>query len=133
ELRFYARGMEEWADGLDGRCVAARYDDAARSLDVRADPLGAYPVYAAEGAGTTWISNSPEALRALTAERTVDLDALAGLLAGGWPLGGRPLWAGVRRLERGALLRLAPGGPSPGSRLLPASELAALCGRGLAA
>src|SRR5439155_1611480 len=61
---------------------------------------------------------------------------------GGWSLGGRPLWAGVRRLERGRLLRLAPGegglaAPSSGeaspSGLLSLGELAALPGRGLGA
>ena len=92
---FYARPVAEWEERLDGRCLAVRHEDATRTLDVRVDPLGAYPAYAAEADGVTWVSNSPAALRVLTGDHRVDLDALAGLLGGGWPLGGRPLWAAV--------------------------------------
>jgi hypothetical protein len=81
----------------EGRFVKLRA--GARGLDVRTDPLGAYPVYTAEAEGATWVSGHAEPLRALVGDRRVDLDALAGLLGGGWPLGGQPLWAGVRRLE----------------------------------
>ena len=126
---FYARPAGEWAGRLDGRCGAARYEEATRTLEVRADALGAYPLFAADVAGVTWIANSPAVLRTLTGDRRVDLDALAGLLGGGWPLGGRPLWAAVRRLDRGVVLRLAPEGGGV-AQLLPASELAALWGRG---
>jgi hypothetical protein len=130
---FYSRPAGDWMERLDGRCGAARYDEATRTLEVRADPLGAYPLYVAEAGGASWVSNSPAALRALAGDRRVDLDALAGLLAGGWPLGGRSMWAAVRRVERGTLVRLAPGREAPGAavaQLLPASELASLWGRG---
>jgi hypothetical protein len=95
----------------EGRFVRVRGEGGR--LEVRTDPLGAYPVYTAEADGARWVSGHAEPLRALLGDRRVGLDALAGLLGGGWPLGGRPLWAAVRRLEP----------PSP--------ELVGLLGRGL--
>jgi hypothetical protein len=139
---FYARPVEEWADELDGRCLAVRGGDGG--LEVRVDPLGAYPAYAVDADGTAWVGNSAAALCALAGDRRVDLDALARLVGGGWPLGGQPVWSAVRRLERGTVLRLggaatreratagAPfGGPGAVRHLLPASDLAGLSGRGL--
>jgi hypothetical protein len=116
--------------GREGRRVEATYDDAARTLTVRADPLGAYPVYRSASDGVDWVSNNAELARALAGSREVDLDALAGLLGGGWPLGGQPAWAAVSRMAPGARLELSPQGERE-ERELGDAEVAALCGRGL--
>lgn len=121
----------EWQDRLDGRCVVVRYDEGHRALDVWTDPLGAYPVFAAESGGATWISNNAELLRALHGGVDFDLEALAGLLGGGWSLDGHPVWRAVRRLERGTVLRLAPGEPPRTRTQLPGHEIASLLGAGL--
>jgi hypothetical protein len=126
---FYLAPSHRWTDALDGRCAAAVYDDAERALTVRADPLGAYPLYRAEVDGATWISNRAEPLRALAGSRTVDLDALAGLLGGGWPLGGEPAWSAVRRLAPG-VLSLHPQGGERRREVLSLADTAAMCGAG---
>jgi hypothetical protein len=84
---------------MDGRFAALRYDDDARDLEVFTDALGAYPIYEAERDGVRYVSNNPEAVRAAAAgSRELSLESVAGLLGGGWPLDGHPMWAGVRRL-----------------------------------
>lgn len=125
----YRQPAHRWAEDLDGRCAAVAYDDADRSLSARADPLGAYPLYRVDSGGATWLSNRAEPLRALAGSRTIDLDALAGLLGGGWPLGGAPAWRDVRRLEPG-VLTLHPRSPERHRELLPAADTAAMCGAG---
>jgi hypothetical protein len=117
---------------LDGRCVVVRYDDAERALDVWSDPLGAYPVFVARVGEVTWLGNNAELLRAMHGGRDLDPVALAGLLGGGWPLDGHPVWAAVRRLQRGSVLRLAPDGGSSCRLQLPAQEIAPMLGAGLA-
>jgi hypothetical protein len=73
--------------------------------EVTADPLGAYPVYRLG----PWVSNSPAALLAVGGDLPLSLDALAGVLGGGWSLSGDPVWQGIERVPwRGAGL-LAPG------------------------
>jgi len=126
---FYLPPAHHWAEALDGRFTALRYDDADRSLAAVADAMGAYPLYRADVDGVTWIANRAEPLRALVNSRTVDLDPLAALLAGGWPLGGRPVWAAARRVAPG-LLSLHPQGGEGHRELLPASDVARLCGAG---
>jgi hypothetical protein len=117
--------------GLDGRCVVVRYDDAERALDLWSDPLGAYPVFVARVGEVTWLGNNAELLRAMHGGRDVDRVALAGLLGGGWPLDGHPVWAAVRRLERGAVLRLVPDRQGSCQRQLTGQEIAAMLGAGL--
>lgn len=126
---FYSTPAHRWGRRLDGRCAAAAYDDAERSLTVFADRLGAYPLYRTQAGGATWISNRAEPLRALAGSREVDLDALAGLLGGGWPLGGEPAWAAVRRVAPG-VLSLHPRAGERRRELLTAAETAAMCGAG---
>lgn len=116
--------------GLDGRCVVIRYDDSQRALDLWSDPLGAYPVFVTDVDEVTWVGNNAELLRAIHGGRSTDPVALAGLLGGGWPLDGHPVWAAVRRLERGAVLRLTPERRSR-DRQLPEQEIAGLPGAGL--
>jgi len=82
-------------DALDGRWAIVRC--AGGALEVATDALGAYPVYAAGD----WVSNCPGVLRELVAPAGPDLDALAGLLGGGWPLDGHPVHREVRRLAPG--------------------------------
>ncbi|HVE68484.1 MAG TPA: hypothetical protein VNB64_07890 [Solirubrobacteraceae bacterium] len=127
---FYRQPAHRWADGLDGRCAAVSYDDAAgRCLSARADPLGAYPLYRAESDGATWLSNRAEPLRALVGSREIDLDALAGLLGGGWPLGGAPVWRAVSRVAPG-VLTLHPESGEQHRELLSPGDTAAMCGAG---
>ncbi len=126
---FYLPPAHHWAGALDGRFTAIRYDDADRSLAALADAMGAYPLYLTDVDGVTWISNRAEPLRALAGSRAVDLDSLAALLGGGWPLGGRPVWAAVRRVAPG-LLSLHPEGGEGHRDLLLASDVARMCGAG---
>ncbi len=126
---FYLPPAHHWAEALDGRVTAIRYDDADRSVAALADAMGAYPLYRTDVDGVTWIANRAEPLRALAGSRVVDLDSLAGLLGGGWPLGGRPVWAAVRRVAPG-LLSLHPEGREGHRDLLLASDVARMCGAG---
>jgi hypothetical protein len=123
----YLPPAEGWAPALDGRFAAARYDDADAVLEVVTDPLGAYPLFAAERDGARWVSNNPELLRRGSAARP---EVLASLLGGGWSLSGHPLHAGVERLERGAVYRLVPGQAPRSESLLPLEEIVAMCGAG---
>lgn len=100
---------EARADELDGRFVVVRCDDARGELDVVTDPVGAYPIYQTEADGARWISNGAELLRELRGTRELDTGALAGLLGGGWPLDGNPVWSGVARVGAG----FSPGRIAP--------------------
>ena len=128
--RFYLGPIEVWSADLDGRCVAARYDDASSALDIYTDPLGAYHVFVASEGGTKWFSNSAEVLRALLDTRIRDPLVLASLVVCGWSLGGQPLWQEVRRLPRGTLHHFAPGGER-NRELLPTATIRSFFGRGL--
>ena len=100
--RFWLRAASTGgADELDGRFIAAAYEDESRRLELRTDPVGAYPVFAAELDGVTWISNNAEALRTLVGGNRMRHRVLASLIGGGWSLDGDPLWEGVVRLESG--------------------------------
>lgn len=90
--------------GLDGRFAVGRH--GPEGWEVVTDPLGAYPVYRCG----PWLSNWPEALRRVRgSEAGLDLDAVAGVIGGGWSLDGHPLWAGIERLPWSGS-RMAPGG-----------------------
>jgi hypothetical protein len=128
--RFYLALIENWMRVLDGRAVAARYDDATRTLDLWTDPLGSYPVFTTERDGVRWISNNAEVLRALHGSDAQDPAALAGLLGGGWPLDGHPRWAGVKRLPSGVVHHYRPDAPNARTELLPLERLATLYGAG---
>lgn len=123
EPKWYADG--ELAS-LDGRFTAVRAQ--GDGLVAMTDALGAYPLYRADVDGVTWLSNRVEPLRALAGSRAVDLDALSSLLGGGWPLGGRPVWASVRRVPPG-VLALDEAGDQHHAVLEPAAS-AAMCGEG---
>lgn len=124
----YHEPAERWAAELDGRCTVVRADDT--TLEIYVDPLGAYPVFEAEVGGARWFSNSAMALRLLTGDSTVDEDALASVLAGGWSLGGEPLWRKVRRVQRGVVLSLSPEGERR-EALLELERIVSLPGAGL--
>jgi hypothetical protein len=94
-------------EAVDGRFVSIVYRESERTLELTTDPVGAYPVYEATVSGTRWISNSAAALRQLTGDRGLRLDSLVGLLGGGWPLEGHPMWNGIERVQTGPSLRLA--------------------------
>jgi hypothetical protein len=114
DAAYYRRPRADWQDTLDGRCCAVRYDDRDGTLELYADPLGSYPVYAGDAGTTRWISNSAEAVRAALGAEELDPAVLAGIVAAGWSLGGDPVWKGVRRLR------------DPQRRQLGLDELAAM-------
>ncbi|HZT14870.1 MAG TPA: hypothetical protein VFA19_02900 [Gaiellaceae bacterium] len=97
--RFYLDATDDSLLALDGRFAAARYNDATRALDLVTDPLGAYPLFETAFRGTRLISNNAEILRRLRGSRAPSLVAAAGLVAGGWPLNGDPLWETVTRVQ----------------------------------
>ena len=99
----YLQRGADWSAELDGRFVAIRYDDAGGALEIASSPLGAYPVYETRVGAERWISNNAELLRDLGDHRDLDGDVLAALLGGGWSLDGRPVWAGVRRVDADTL------------------------------
>ena len=127
---FYLQPSERWADSLDGRFTAARYDDADRVLEVAVDALGAYPVYEAHAGGVRWTSNNAELLRDLIGSHDLDPAVLAPALGGGWSLSGDPVWTGVRRIAYGCVRRLAPGKPAGRAELLPLPKVASMLGAG---
>jgi hypothetical protein len=129
DATLYREPAHRWADDLDGRGAALAYDDSDRALSVYADPLGAYPLYRVDTANATWLSNRAEPLRGLAGSRELDLDALAGLLGGGWPLGGAPAWRAVRRVEPG-VLTLSSGAAEQHRELLSPADTATMCGAG---
>ncbi|HEX8073528.1 MAG TPA: hypothetical protein VF545_00970 [Thermoleophilaceae bacterium] len=97
---------------LDGRFAALRAGGHGL-LELRSDPLGAYPVYEAHVEGVRWVSNNPELLRDAHGSDELDPDALAGLVGGGWSLDGHPVWAGVRRILPAATAVRPGGGLDP--------------------
>lgn len=111
----YLGGVPE---GMDGRFAIVRSGGK-----VTTDPLGAYPVYRCG----SWVSNSPEALRRAAVDGAgpgLSPDALAGVLGGGWPLSGDPLWAGIERVPWSGRSLRAPGAgfdPDRAARLLVAA------------
>jgi hypothetical protein len=127
---FYLQPSERWADSLDGRFTAARYDDEERTLEVAVDALGAYPVYEAYSDGVRWTSNNAEVLRDLTGAHGLDPAVLAPVFGGGWSLSGDPVWSGVRRIAYGCVRRLAPGKPAGRAELLPLPQVASMLGAG---
>jgi hypothetical protein len=133
DASFYCARPETWADTLDGRCFAAAYDGRAGKLVVYTDPLGSYPAYAAEVAGTHWIGNSAELLRALLGTTAVDPSVLASVFDGGWSLRGDPLWHGVRRLPRGRLSTYGDDGAERARELLPIGRVGSMFGAGFRA
>ena len=116
------------ADALDGRFAAAAYEDRSRRLELRTDPVGAYPLFAAERDGVRWIANNPEALRALVGRTGMRHRALASLIGGGWSLEGHPVWEDVERLEPGVHV-LSADEAAHHTNSLPAEEVGSLVGR----
>ncbi len=130
DARFFLEPAERWADTIDGRFVSVAYREGDRAFELATDPVGAYPLYEGRASGTRWFSNSAAALRELTGDAGLRLESVAGLVGGGWPLDGHPIWNGIERVEPGTLFRLTPEGESR-RRLLPPEEVARLPGRGL--
>jgi hypothetical protein len=108
---------DHW-DELDGRCAVLRFTGGV--LEVYSDPMGAYPLYRAEGRGALWIANSPALAARLAGlpERPTDPAALASIVAGGWSLSGEPPIAGVRRIAPEWLWRFDAAGEQRVRRLL---------------
>ncbi|HUB76643.1 MAG TPA: hypothetical protein VL977_06280 [Solirubrobacteraceae bacterium] len=125
---FLRARTDDWAEQLDGRCTVLRAD--ATTLELYSDPLGAYPLFEARAGAVRWFSNNGTALRLLTGDRALDEEVLASVLAGGWSLGGKPLWRPVARVDRGVLLRIGAAGERR-RELLPLERIAQLPGAGL--
>jgi hypothetical protein len=130
DARFFLEPAANWADTIDGRFVSAAYHEDGDALELATDPVGAYPLYETSVDGTRWFSNSAAALRELTGDAGLRLDSVAGLVGGGWPLAGHPIWTGIERVEPGAVVRFGADGAQR-RRLLPPEEIAGLPGRGL--
>jgi hypothetical protein len=130
DASFFLEPAASWADSIDGRFASAAYDADARALELASDPVGAYPLFEAAVGGARWFSNSAAVLREVAGDAGLRLDSVAGLVGGGWPLDGHPIWAGIERVEPGVVLRLTADGEER-RRLFPAEELAHLPGRGL--
>nr|MDQ6914885.1 hypothetical protein [Actinomycetota bacterium] len=126
---FYRGPARAWMEGLDGRCTAVRYEEREATLEVYADPLGAYPLFCGEGDGTRWIANSAALVRTALGTQELDLSVLASVFGTGGSLNGDPVWARVRRLPRG-LLHLRAGAPDALTELLPLERIAAMPGAG---
>src|SRR3954454_1576355 len=122
--RFYLAPPEQWMHSLDGRCTAVRYDDAVGSLDVYSDPLGAYPVYSANGGdGTIWLTNKPALLTELLGLRGLNARALASFFTCSWAFGGNPLGQGIARPPPASLHRFTRTGGHEVVSLLPAHTI----------
>ncbi len=126
---FYLRPSGEWIDDLDGRCAVVRYDDRDRALEVWSDPLGAYPLFWCDRAGTISISNSVELLGRALGRPSVDLGAVATMLACGWSLRGS-LVEGVARVERGAVMTWRPRRRPSVRRQLTTRKIVSMMGAG---
>jgi hypothetical protein len=100
--------LEPSREELDGRFASVRWDGS--DMHVLTDPLGAYPLYVTESGGTRYVSNSAEALREIRGTSAPALESLAGLLGGGWPLEGQPMWEGVTRVNTPAPLAVPADG-----------------------
>ena len=130
DARFFLEPAARWAEAIDGRFASAAYHAEAGALELATDPVGAYPLFETTVDGTRWFSNSAAALRELTGDTGLRLDSVAGLVGGGWPLEGHPIWAGIERIGPGAVLRLTADSEQR-RQLLPCDEIAALPGKGL--
>jgi hypothetical protein len=124
--RFYLEPTRKWAESLDGRWVAARYDDDPPILELCGDALGAYPVYETQVGDARWLSNNAEVLRRLRGSWELEPLVLASMLGGGWSLTGAPIWAGVRRLPRGVVRAFGDREADPAFNLLPLERIALL-------
>ncbi|HEX4108003.1 MAG TPA: hypothetical protein VHX88_07700 [Solirubrobacteraceae bacterium] len=125
--RYLRPDSERWADELDGRGTVVRA--GAHGLELFADALGAYPLYEASAPdGGRWFSNNADALRRLCGQGGVDEQVLASVLAGGWSLGGHPVWRAVRRVPRGTLVSAEPDGREHRRELLPLAEIVRMAG-----
>lgn len=105
-----ARAYARWGEGLFARLSAiyalALWDASRETLLVVRDRMGIYPCYYADADGELLVSSS---LDAIVAQPGVDASpnrvAIADRLAGRWLLNDETLYAGVRRLPAGHLLR----------------------------
>ena len=128
---FYLAPSAGWVDDLDGRWVAARFEDDAGELEVACDTMGAYPLFRARDPdGTHWFATNAEALRLLSGDDGWDAEVLASLLAGGFSLTGHPWWRAVRRVPRGTTVRMRRGGRESATQRLTDQEVVRLPGAG---
>ena len=128
--RFYRRPAGAWIAELDGRFAVVRYDDREEELEVYTDSLGAYPLFAGDGGGLRWISNSAELVKTALGTEEIDLAVVASLLGGGSTLSGDPIWRQVKRIPRGTVLRMRAEEPDSCVEVLPLAQIAAMAGAG---
>lgn len=130
DARFFLEPAASWSEAIDGRFASASYHDADVALELATDPVGAYPLYEATVDRTRWFSNSAAALRELTGDAGLRLESIAGLVGGGWPLDGHPIWNGIDRVEPGTVVRLTRDGETR-HRMLSSEQVARFPGQGL--
>jgi hypothetical protein len=131
--RYYLRPAREWIDELDGRYVAARYDDRDGLLELCADALGAYPLYRGGAAETSWFSNNAWLVRRALGEHAtgaINRTTAAGLVADGCSPSLSPIWADLERVPRGLVLAIGGRRGETSTQQLPLAELAAWPGSG---
>ncbi len=119
-LALYLEQGLHFVDRLRGMFTVALLDwrdappDGPPAVVLARDPLGIKPLYLAQPGGPSGPILFASELRSLLASglvpRAIDPEALLDYLAIGFVLQPRSILAGVRMLERGSLLRLAPDG-----------------------
>ena len=119
-LALYLEQGLHFVDRLRGMFTVALLDwrdappDGPPAVVLARDPLGIKPLYLAQPGGPSGPFLFASELRSLLASgllpRAIDPEALLDYLAIGFVLQPRSILAGVRMLERGSLLRLAPDG-----------------------
>ncbi|HEX7252431.1 MAG TPA: asparagine synthase (glutamine-hydrolyzing), partial [Thermoanaerobaculia bacterium] len=118
---------------LEGMFALALWDERRRRLLLARDPMGMKPLFFVRHDGRFAFASEVKALLCLPGlERRVDLTGLSGLLDLGLVPGDRTLFAGIRRLLPGHLLRLDVSGevnqspfwrfPTPGGSASARSE-----------
>jgi hypothetical protein len=92
---------------LEGIFVALRIDLDAVEVECLTDPVGMAKAFLLRDASGWLLSNSVEAVAALTGLRSPDSLGVSALISLGWPVG-RSLLEGVRSLAAGGLHTLTP-------------------------
>ncbi len=101
------------AENLDGHFALVAHDAEASSVLIATDPRAFQPVYTAERAGRTYVSDSALVLAKHLAVPPSRLGLLTFLRAG-YHFGAMTNWEGVTRLDPGAFVSFQPGGTESG-------------------
>ena len=108
-LHAYERWGEACLERLRGMFAFALWDERQATLFCARDRFGIKPFYYAETGGVFAFASEPKALLPFLADVATDPEALKDYLTFQFCLGGKTLFAGVRQLEPGQCLTVAPG------------------------